>query len=221
MVVHFQGGKGRKDRDVMLSSKLLEELREHWHRLRRKPQVWLFPGNHDHCSDQPIDTKTVWNACKQAAKRAVIQKGVPSPCHSAFSCSAHLNRSSHNQQQLGPGASSLSLLLRLLAPPVSPDPYLRLTLPRRPSSPTVIPFSMPSFLPCRTPSTHLHAALFHHSIPMGPRVHRNHGRLPSNGFIERARSSLPACTRQPKRASDKALTFTRICPSDGRPTSGA
>jgi integrase/recombinase XerD len=27
MVIHIQGGKGRKDRDVMLSPKLLEELR--------------------------------------------------------------------------------------------------------------------------------------------------------------------------------------------------
>jgi site-specific recombinase XerD len=76
MVIHIQGGKGRKDRDVMLSPRLLEELREHWHRLRRKPRVWLFPGNHDHCADHPIDTKTVWHACQQAAKRASIQKGV-------------------------------------------------------------------------------------------------------------------------------------------------
>ena len=76
MVVHIQGGKGRKDRDVMLSSTLLEELREHWHRLRRKHRIWLFPGNHDHCGDQPIDTKTVWQACHDAAKRAGIQKGV-------------------------------------------------------------------------------------------------------------------------------------------------
>jgi integrase/recombinase XerD len=76
MVIHIQGGKGRKDRDVMLSSKLLEELREHWHRLRRKPKVWLFPGNHDHCADHPIDTKTVWQACQRAAQRAGIQKGV-------------------------------------------------------------------------------------------------------------------------------------------------
>jgi site-specific recombinase XerD len=76
MVVHIQGGKGRKDRDVMLSLKLLEELREHWRRLRRKPTVWLFPGHHDHGSDQPIDTKTVWHACQQAAQRAGISKPV-------------------------------------------------------------------------------------------------------------------------------------------------
>jgi len=76
MVIHIQGGKGRKDRDVMLSPMLLEELRAHWHRLRRKPSVWLFHGNHRHTGDQPIDTKTVWHACHNAAKRANIKKGV-------------------------------------------------------------------------------------------------------------------------------------------------
>ena len=45
MVLHVQGGKGRKDRDIMLSPKLLEALREHWRGLKRKPKVWLFPGN--------------------------------------------------------------------------------------------------------------------------------------------------------------------------------
>jgi integrase/recombinase XerD len=76
MVVHIQSGKGRKDRDVMLSAKLLTELRAHWHRLRRKPRVWLFPGQQDHCGDQPIDTKTVWHACHHAALRAGLQKCV-------------------------------------------------------------------------------------------------------------------------------------------------
>ena len=76
MVIHVQGGKGRRDRDVLLSPKLLEELRAHWHRLRRKPSVWLFPGNRHHSGDQPIDTKTVWHACQQAAQRAGIQKRV-------------------------------------------------------------------------------------------------------------------------------------------------
>jgi integrase/recombinase XerD len=76
MVIHIQGGKGRKDRDVMLSPVLLEELRAHWRRLRRKPSQWLFPGNQRHSGDQPIDTKTVWHACHNTAKRANIKKGV-------------------------------------------------------------------------------------------------------------------------------------------------
>jgi site-specific recombinase XerD len=76
MVIRIQGGKGRKDRDVMLSPKLLQELHEHCHRLHRKPSTWLFPGNRHHSEDLPIDTKTVWHACKEAAKRAGIQKDV-------------------------------------------------------------------------------------------------------------------------------------------------
>jgi integrase/recombinase XerD len=76
MVIHIQGGKGRKDRDVMLSPKLLEELRAHGRRLRRRPITWLFPGNYQHNGDQPIDTKTVWYACKEAVKRAGIRKHV-------------------------------------------------------------------------------------------------------------------------------------------------
>jgi site-specific recombinase XerD len=76
MVIRIQGGKGRKDRDVMLSPKLLEELRAHSRRLRRRPITWLFPGNYHHSGDRPIDTKTVWNACTEAAKRAGIQKDV-------------------------------------------------------------------------------------------------------------------------------------------------
>ena len=76
MVIHIQGGKGRVDRDVMLSLKLLEELREHWRRLPKKSSRWLFPGKRWHNSDQPIDTKTPRNACKEAAQRAGLQKEV-------------------------------------------------------------------------------------------------------------------------------------------------
>ncbi len=54
MVVHVRGGKGRKDRDVMLSEPLLVNLREHIRRLRRRPKQWLFPGGKWHISDDPI-----------------------------------------------------------------------------------------------------------------------------------------------------------------------
>ncbi len=76
MVIHVQGGKGRKDRDVMLSPKLLEALRAHWRSLRRKPAEWLFPGNRWHTADHPIDTKVPWQACQAAAQRAGIQKEI-------------------------------------------------------------------------------------------------------------------------------------------------
>ena len=76
MVIHVQGGKGRKDRDVMLSPKLLEALREHWRSLRRKPAEWLFPGNRWHTATHPINTKVAWQACQAAAQRAGIQKEV-------------------------------------------------------------------------------------------------------------------------------------------------
>jgi len=70
MVVHIRRGKGGRDRDVMLSPKLLEALREYWRGLRRKPTNWLFPGNRWHTANYPITTKVVWTACQEAAKRA-------------------------------------------------------------------------------------------------------------------------------------------------------
>jgi integrase/recombinase XerD len=73
MVVHIRGGKGRKDRDVMLSPALLEALRTYWRGLRRKPTVWLFPGNRWHTSSRPVTTKVLWTACRQAALRAGLE----------------------------------------------------------------------------------------------------------------------------------------------------
>jgi len=72
MVIHIPGGKGRQDRDGMLSPVLLEELRAHWRRLRKKSSGWLFPGNPWHSGDQPINTKTPRHACPYAAGRAGI-----------------------------------------------------------------------------------------------------------------------------------------------------
>ena len=72
MVVHIQGGKGRKDRDVMLSPVLLEALRDYWRRL--KPKTWLFPGTRAHTAPRPITSKVIWHACHQAALCAGLHK---------------------------------------------------------------------------------------------------------------------------------------------------
>jgi integrase/recombinase XerD len=74
MVVRIQGGKGLKDREVMLSKMLLEALRKHWQ--RHKPKVWLFPGGNNHTSSKPITTKVAWQACQQAAKQCGLEKKV-------------------------------------------------------------------------------------------------------------------------------------------------
>jgi site-specific recombinase XerD len=77
MVIHVRGGKGRKDRDVMLSPRLLEALRQYWRGLKRKPKIWLFPGGNWHTDmDRPITDRVVWNACAQAARRADMENPV-------------------------------------------------------------------------------------------------------------------------------------------------
>lgn len=70
MVVHIHGGKGNRDRDVMLSPRLLDGLRDYWRTLKRKPRVWLFPGNAWHTWNRPVTTKVLWTACQSAAERA-------------------------------------------------------------------------------------------------------------------------------------------------------
>jgi integrase len=78
MVVHVREGKGGKDRDVMLSPKLLEELRIYWRGLRRKPKEWLFPGNRWHTASYPVTTKVLWTVALIAMWRSVWELfGVP------------------------------------------------------------------------------------------------------------------------------------------------
>jgi integrase/recombinase XerD len=77
MVIHIRGAKGRKDRDVMLSPKLLEAMRQYWRGLKRKPTLWLFPsGGGPKDVEQPMDDKVVWLACDKAAHRAGIDKRI-------------------------------------------------------------------------------------------------------------------------------------------------
>jgi site-specific recombinase XerD len=75
MLIHVRYGKGGRDRDVLLSPKLLETLREYWRWI--KPKTYLFPGMVSNWrADVPINHKVVWVAVKEAAERAGITKRV-------------------------------------------------------------------------------------------------------------------------------------------------
>ena len=87
MVVHVRQGKGNKDRDVTLSPRLLEVLRAYWK--WRKPKTYLFPSLYRKRPEQPIDSKTVWHAVREAARRAGIKKKV-SPHLLRHSWATHL-----------------------------------------------------------------------------------------------------------------------------------
>src|ERR1700751_3761450 len=80
MVIHVRGGKGRKDRDVMLSPKLLEELRQHC-RCREKPATGSFPAT---VGILRI-TRSTQKRCTTPAKeprspRASTVPSIPTPC---------------------------------------------------------------------------------------------------------------------------------------------
>jgi site-specific recombinase XerD len=64
-------GKGHKDRQVMLSPKLLELLQLYWKKYR--PMTWLFPGQ---CPERPVTQITVWRICQQARGAAQLVKPV-------------------------------------------------------------------------------------------------------------------------------------------------
>ncbi len=75
MIIRVVAGKGGKDRDLPLSSALLETLREYWQ--WRKPKLYMFPTRtRGRTLDQPISDKTVWIACSDAARQAGIKKRI-------------------------------------------------------------------------------------------------------------------------------------------------
>lgn len=71
MVIRVEQGKGRKDRYVMLSPKLLEALRDYWKRTH--PGVWLFPGDRP---DRPISALSVDRTCRGVRATCGIGKPV-------------------------------------------------------------------------------------------------------------------------------------------------
>ena len=75
MMIRVERGKGGAGRDIPLSPALLETLREYWS--WKKPRTYLFASSESkRGKEQPISDKTVWYACKEAARHAGLTKRV-------------------------------------------------------------------------------------------------------------------------------------------------
>src|SRR5450631_2321706 len=77
MLIRVEQGKGRKDRNAMLSPQLLVLLRLWWREGKRRnvllPHGWLFPGRN--CLE-PVSTRQLNRAVHEAAEAAGIKKRV-------------------------------------------------------------------------------------------------------------------------------------------------
>jgi integrase/recombinase XerD len=71
MVIAVRQGKGRKDRLVPLSPRLLEVLRVYWEHDR--PKGWLFPGQDP---ERPLDSSSVQRMCQNLVARLRLGKRV-------------------------------------------------------------------------------------------------------------------------------------------------
>lgn len=71
MTIRIQQGKGKKDRYVMLSNKLLIILRDYWKEYQ--PASWLFYGK---TKNDPISTATARQVCRLASYESGLKKRV-------------------------------------------------------------------------------------------------------------------------------------------------
>ncbi|MGZ5154659.1 MAG: tyrosine-type recombinase/integrase [Burkholderiales bacterium] len=103
-------GKNQKDRYVMLSPKLLEELRAYWK--AERPTEWLFPGR---IPGDPITRYAVELACQKAHRRSGIKKPItPHSLRHAFATHLLENGTNVRTIQLLMGHRSLATTARYL-----------------------------------------------------------------------------------------------------------
>ena len=80
MLIRIEQGKGRKDRNAMLSPHLLELLRLWWQVGHRQGVLhrdgWLFPGQH---ALKPISTRQLYRVVVEASHAAEITRRVARP----------------------------------------------------------------------------------------------------------------------------------------------
>lgn len=137
MVIRVEQGKGRKDRYVMLSPKLLTILRDWW-RIGR-PRDWLFPGE---AAGTPISKEAVQQACPAARRIAGITKPVtPHSLRHAFAVHLLENGTDLRTIQLLLGHRSLETTARYLRIAVhkvcsTTSPLDLLPRPQRPPEPS-------------------------------------------------------------------------------------
>jgi len=142
MVVHIRQGKGSRDRDIPLSPKLLEALREYWR--WKKPRGYLFPSTPGQRGvEQPMSDKVVWWAVREAARRAGITRKI----------GPHTFRHSFATELLEAGTDLRTIQL-LMGHSRLEDTTLYLHLSRRHLEMTINPLDqLPVQSPTATPAT--------------------------------------------------------------------
>lgn len=71
MLLRVEQGKGQRDRNAMLSPRLLQLLRDWW--AIQRPTSWLFPGRDP---IQPVSTRHIYRVVRETAEAIGIEKRV-------------------------------------------------------------------------------------------------------------------------------------------------
>ena len=105
MVIHVRQGKGQKDRDVMLSPRLLAVLRDYW-KLQR-PGPFLFPGR-DARAGRSASAPSRWSASTRWRPRAWASTCICIRCGTASppTCSSPAPTSAPSRSCWGTAASA-------------------------------------------------------------------------------------------------------------------